>query len=134
VATTERTARNIELLQRGYDAFGRGDMATLETVFHPEVVWHAQRLGSLGGDHRGWGELAQFFAKTMELTDGTFHLELHEILGNDSGAAAVVRSMGSRGGRRLDSRQIHHFHIDEGRIVEVWQFVDDGSEVDAFWS
>ena len=50
---TDRTAINIELVQAGYDAFAKGDLAAVERLFHPEVIWHAQRLGALSGDHKG---------------------------------------------------------------------------------
>jgi ketosteroid isomerase-like protein len=49
---TERAARNVQLVQAGYDAFTAGDLAAVETLFDPEVVWHAQRLGALSGDTR----------------------------------------------------------------------------------
>lgn len=52
----ERAARNVELVQAGYDAFTRGDLDAVETLFHPDVVWHAQPLGALSGDHKGWQE------------------------------------------------------------------------------
>jgi uncharacterized protein len=131
---TDRGARNAELMRDGYGAFATGDMAALKELFAPDVVWHAQRLGALGGDHTGWEELAQFFAHSMELTAGTFRVEVQEILANDHGAAVVVRSSATRGDKVLDSRQIHHFHVTDERVVEVWQFVGDGPAVEAFWS
>lgn len=132
--TVDEATRNAELIGRGYEAFGRGDMAALESLFDPSIVWHAQRLGRLGGDHRGWAELMAFFGETMELTQGTFRLEVEEILANEAGAAVVVRSQARRGDAALDSLQIHHFHIRDDRVVEVWQFVDDGTAVEAFWA
>jgi ketosteroid isomerase-like protein len=32
---------NEDLVRRGYDAFGSGDMQTLRELFHPDIVWHA---------------------------------------------------------------------------------------------
>ena len=46
----ERAARNAELLREGYAAFGRGDLAAVQEIFDPEVVWHAYNLGQLGDD------------------------------------------------------------------------------------
>jgi ketosteroid isomerase-like protein len=69
-----RAARNVELVQAGYDAFTRGDLAAVEKLFDPEVVWHAQRLGALSGDHGGWPEVLRFFGETMELSKGTFRV------------------------------------------------------------
>lgn len=115
-------------------AFAKGDLAALAQLFDPEAVWHAQRLGILGGDHRGWPQVLRFFAQSMELTQGTFGLEIREILANDSSAAAVVRSSARRGDRALDDQQVHLFHFVDGRVVEIWQFVGDGTAVEAFWT
>jgi len=130
----ELSAQNAELLGQGYQAFADQDMATIHRTFSPDVVWHAQRLGILGGDHRGLDAVLQFFGQTMELTAGTFRVEVKEILANANGAAAVVRSSATRGDRTLDSHQIQHFHIKDGQVVEVWQFVSDAHAVEAFWS
>ena len=130
----EQTAQNEDLLRAGYQAFAAQDMAMIQRTFHPDVVWHAQRLGILGGDHRGLDAVLQFFGQTMEITAGTFRLEVKEILANADGAAAVVRSSATRGDRTLDSLQIQHFHMKDGQVVEVWQFVSDGPAVEAFWS
>jgi uncharacterized protein len=130
----ELSVRNAELLGAGFQAFADQDMAMIQRTFSPDVVWHAQRLGALGGDHRGLDAVLQFFGQTMEMTAGTFRVEVKEILSNSNGAAAVVRSTATRGDRTLDSHQIQHFHIEDGQVVEVWQFVGDGPAVEAFWS
>jgi len=130
-ATSER---NAALLRDGYAAFARADLAALGALFSPDAVWHVQRLGQLSGDHRGFPAILQFFGRSAELTMGTFRVDLVEVLANDSGAAAVVRSTGSRNGMDLDDRQIHHFHFREGRVVEIWQYVGDGEATGRFWA
>ena len=130
----DRTARNVQLVQAGYDAFTRGDLAAVEQLFHPEVVWHAQRLGALSGDHYGWPELLGFFADTMEMSDGTFRVTVTERYANPDGVACMVRSRAERDGRILDDRQMHVYRLSGDRVVEVWQFVGDGPAVDRFWS
>jgi uncharacterized protein len=132
--TMERAAENAALVEAGYTAFAKGDLAAVEKAFDPECVWHAQRLGALGGDHRGYPAVLRFFGQTMEMTQGTFRIEIKEVLGNDSGAAVVVRSSAKRGDRSLDDQQIHLLHLRDGRVIEVWQFVGDGPAVEAFWS
>ena len=132
--TMERAAGNAARVEAGYAAFARGDLAAVEQTFDTEVVWHAQRLGVLGGDHRGWSEVAQFFGRTMELTKGTFRIEVKEILANDSSVAVIVRSSARRGDRLLDDQQVHLLHLRDDKVVEVWQYVGDGAAVEAFWS
>ena len=129
-AATENERR----VRQGYAAFVAGDTATLQELFHPGIIWHAQRLGQLGGDHVGWPAVADFFRRSMELTRGTFRAELLEVMSNDNGAAAVVRSSGERDGLRLDDKQVHLFYLEDNRVVEVWQFVGDGEAAAKFWA
>lgn len=130
----ERGARNIQLVRAGYDAFTRGDLAAVAELFHPEVVWHAQRLGALSGDHKGWPEVLRFFGETMEMTKGSFRVTVTEGYSNPGGVACMVRSQAERDGRILDDLQMHVYQLDGDRVVEVWQFVGDGRTVDEFWS
>lgn len=126
--------RNAELLRSGYAAFARGDMAAVQRTWHPDVVWHAQRLGQLSGDHVGWDGFMAFIGRTMELTGGTFRLEVRDVLASPTGAAASVQSIAERpDGRRLNSNQVHLFAVRDGKVAEVWQFVGDVAQADAFW-
>lgn len=131
---TDRAAHNVALMESGYAAFARGDLMALEALFDPDIVWHAQRLGRLGGDHRGWPAVLNFFGESMELTQGTFAVEIREAFGNETGSAAVVRSAGRRGELALDDQQVHVFHVRDDRVTEVWQYVGDGEAAAAFWA
>ena len=135
-ATTNptKTDENAALLAQGYAAFATGDMAALAEFFSPDAVWHVQRLGQLSGDHVGFAAIGAFFGRTMELTNGTFRVEPLEILANDAGAAAVVRSSGQRNGQTLNDRQIQQFHLRDGKVVEVWQYPGDPEATQRFWS
>jgi uncharacterized protein len=98
------------------------------------VVWHAQRLGALSGDHRGWPEVLRFFGETMEMSKGTFRVTVTERYSNPDGVAFMARSQAERDGRTLDDRQMHVFKLRGDQAVEVWQFVGNGRAVDEFWS
>lgn len=128
------SARNTALLEEGFRAFASGDLAALGTLFSPDAVWHVQRLGQLSGDHRGLPAILQFFGRTMELTRGTFRVEVLEVLANENGAVAVVRSRGERDGLTLDDRQLQQFHLRDGRVVEVWQYPGDVEAASRFWA
>jgi len=43
----------------------------------------------LSGDHRGVDDILDFFARTMELTAGSFRVELHDVVANDEHAVAL---------------------------------------------
>jgi hypothetical protein len=129
---TDARTENERRVRAGYEAFGAGDLAAVQELFDPKVVWHVERLGVLAGDHEGWPAIAEFFGKTKELTNGTFTVTVEEMLSNETGVAAVVRSRAERNGKRLDDRQVHLFRLEDGRAVEIWQY--PGVAADDFWS
>ena len=56
-------------------------------------------------------------------------------IGVDGSAPAVAeRLQAEREGKELDSMQSLAFVIVDDRIVEVWIFVEDPAEVEAFWA
>src|SRR5262249_44311525 len=130
---TQAAERNVELLRKGYQDFGRGDLPAVQAAFAPDAVWHAQRLGRLTGDHAGWPAIARFFGLTMELTGGTFRVEVQDVMANDGAVAVVVRSSGRRGAHTLGDRQVHLFRVEAELVREVWQYVGDVAAIDAFW-
>lgn len=44
---------NVDLLRRGYDAFGKGDMDTLRDLLAENIVWHVPGSNILSGDYEG---------------------------------------------------------------------------------
>ena len=125
---------NEELVRRGYDAFAKGDMDTLRELFDPEIVWHFPGHSPLAGDHRGVDAVLGFFGRTMELTAGTFRAELHDVVGDDRHAVGMHLATGEREGRRLEDREVLVFHVRDGRVVEVWQYIENQYTYDEFFS
>jgi ketosteroid isomerase-like protein len=72
--------------------------------------------------------------RAAQLTGGTMRLELEDVLANDSRAVALFRGRATREGRTLDNPTCLRMRIENGQIVEVWEFVWDLFAVDAFWT
>ena len=89
---------NEELVRKGFEAFAKGDVDTLRALFDPDAVWHAPGRSPLSGDHRGVDDILDFFARTMELTAGTFRVELHDVVANDEHAVAMYVARGATPG------------------------------------
>jgi len=122
-----------ELVRRGYDAFSRGDMETLREVFHPQLVWHSPGRNQLAGDHRGVEAVLGFFGRTMELTGGTFRVEVHDVVANDEHVVGLNSVAAQRDGKTLNGRNALVFHVRDGRATEVWQFWEDQYTADEFF-
>ena len=130
----DRAAHNAAIVRRGYEGFARGDMAAVAKEFDPGITWHLYRPGKLGGEYKGVDQVLGFFKQLMELSGGTLRMEVLDLPASDENAAAVVRLTAQRGDRRLDSHQVHLFHVRDERVIEVWQFVDDAHASVEFWS
>jgi ketosteroid isomerase-like protein len=124
---------NAELFRRGYQAFQSGDLDTVRSLFAPDIVWHVPGNNQLSGDYKGADATINSFIRNFELSDGTFKVELHDILANDEHAVALATASGQREGKTLDDRYVHVVHIKDGTLTESWIFDEKQGEVDAFW-
>jgi hypothetical protein len=123
---------NEDLVRQGYDAFAKGDLDTLRKVFAADAVWHTPGHNVLAGDHRGIDAILGFFGQTMELSGGTFRVELHDVVAGDDHAVGLHVARGQRNGRTLEDRSVLVFHVRDGQAVEVWQYNGDNDAVDQF--
>ena len=125
---------NADLLRRGYEAFGKGDMATITELFSEDLVWHLPGNNQLSGVHRGRDAVFAIFAKTTQLSGGTFKIKVHDVLANDEHAVALTRGTASRQGKQLNSLDTDVYHMSNGKVTEFWSFAEDQRLTDEFWS
>ena len=128
------THPNEDLVRRGYEAFGTGDIATLQELFADDIVWHFPGNSPVSGDFNGKAEVLGWLAKNAELSGGTLRVEPHDVLANDEHAVGLIRVSAQREGRSLDDPSVQIFHIKDGKATEVWVHPSDQAASDAFWS
>ncbi len=46
-------AQNVAIVRRGYEAFAKGDIETLKTLFSTNANWNQTETGVLPGNYRG---------------------------------------------------------------------------------
>lgn len=124
---------NADLFRRGYTAFQTGDLDTVRSLFAPDIVWHTPGHSHLSGDTHGVDDTIGLFMRQFEETNGTFAVELHDIVANDEHAVALARFSGQKDGKSISDNYVHVAHIKDGRLTESWIFGDHQDEVDAFW-
>ena len=126
---------NEELVRTGYAAFLGGDLAALNDLFADDIVWHAPGRNQLSGDFHGKDEVFGQFAKVFELTEGSFSLEIHDVLADDEHAVVLTKATGSRpDGRTLEDTSVQVFHVADGKVVEQWLHPGDQYATDEFWA
>ncbi|HYZ91937.1 MAG TPA: nuclear transport factor 2 family protein [Actinomycetota bacterium] len=124
---------NVQRLRDGYAAFARGDLDTVKELWTDDVVWHVGGQSPLAGDYKGQDEIIAFFGKTFEQTGGTLQIDLHDVLGNDEHAVALVTLKAKRDGKSLEMNAVHVFELRDGKTAEFWAFNEDDRRADEFW-
>lgn len=116
------------VVRRMYAAINDRDMDTLVAQFADDAVWH-------GGEAqiRGKEAIAQLVGELIEASEGTLHIDLHDVVANDEHVVALQSTTAERAGRRLADRVVYVFHVANGKIAEAW-FSGDPRVQDEFWS
>jgi ketosteroid isomerase-like protein len=125
---------NEDNLRKGYDAFIKGDIDTVMTLLTDDILWHVPGRNPLSDDYSGKEEVGGFFGKLMELSNGTFQVEVHDVLANDEHAVGLVKLSAERDGKTLQSNDVHVWHVRDGKFSEFWAQPSDQYEFDEFWS
>ena len=124
---------NEDLLRRGYEAFASGDTDTVLSIFAADIAWHVGGSNQTSGDYHGHQEVMGFFGKLMELSQGSFRLEIHDILANDTHGAVLATAYGERDSQTLAAREVNIWHLSDGKATEFWAFAEDQTALDKFF-
>jgi uncharacterized protein len=122
---------NVQLMQDLYDAFGRGDVATVLGAMDPGMQWREAEGNPYQPSGSPWvgpdAVLQNLFIKLGTEWDG---FTVHPKQFHDAGPTVVVegRYTGTykQTGRKLDAQVCHVWHITDGKVTSFQQFVDTG--------
>jgi ketosteroid isomerase-like protein len=134
--TTQTTTSPAAVVQAGFEAFGRGDLAAFAEMFHADATWNHRNPDDLGGIHRGRDGIVAFIVESGERTAGTLRAAPLAVLTGDGGRVAVVTQVsGTRpDGRAFDDTQILLFVVEDDRVRSVDQYIGDPPAVTEFWA
>lgn len=117
-----------------FDAFARRDIAASSALIAEDAVWRFPgRHGALAGAHEGREAIFGFLMKVASLTDGSFHAERIEIVGDDRVAFFHFIGRAQRGGKSLDNDTCLRLEFANGRLIAAQEWVWDLDHVEAFW-
>jgi ketosteroid isomerase-like protein len=125
---------NADLLQAHLDALAHGDLGQAMSFYTDDVVFHYPGRNPLSGDHRGKDQVLAMLGRAMQMTDGTFRPDVHDILASDDHVAALVTVHATRGGTPTEWQAVDIYHVRDGKISEHWTHEVDQELVDRFWS
>lgn len=109
-------------------ALQEGDLATATASLHPDAVWHIPGNGRLAGDYVGPDAIfGDFYAKAVARFDPATPstLTLRSIVADGPIAIAQWRTTGrTLTGADYDNSYAVAFEVRDGKIAEVWEYLD----------
>jgi uncharacterized protein len=123
---------NAVTYRRAADAFRAGDLGTLATTIHEEVIWHLPGTSWMARDFEGRATLLEYLREIMLRTNGTFKLQDVCVSGSDDHVLAVQRFGATVDGEEqfFDASSVMRFS--DGRQKERWFHIHDLNAFDAF--
>ena len=93
------------------------------------------RAGPCAGDAVGRDAVFARFGRYAGETGGTFETTLQRVLTDEDGRViGIHRSVAMRAGKQLDVYCCVVFELENGRIVDALEHIDDLGAWDEFWS
>jgi ketosteroid isomerase-like protein len=138
LASASGDQRNLDIVRRGYEAFGRNDIQGLIALLDDQVVWttpgDASQLPT-GGTRRGHAGVAEFFQTLTSIFD-ILRFEPKEfiaqgdrvvVIGDDTTRVKAT-------GKSIDYRWTHTFTVRNGKVVAFEEYGDASALVAEFRS
>jgi hypothetical protein len=70
----------------------------------------------------------------MELSGGTFSIDVHNVLGDDDLVIALVTVKAQRNGVAASFPEVHVWRMKSGKATEFREYQGDEQREDQFWS
>ena len=122
------------MIRRAYEDFESGDLDLLGVVMGQDVVWHEPGRSDLAGDYTGPEAVLGFLANLRARSDGTFKIEVLDVLSEPERAVVLQRETATRNGKVLNVITAVDFEIHHGKITEVTVYQADTYKFDEFWA
>jgi uncharacterized protein len=126
---------NVDLVKKGYAAFGRGDIEALLGLFAEDIEWTVPATpgAPFGGTMKGREAVGSFFKSLAEAEDFQEFTEEDYIAQDDrvvvkGRSKAVVRATG----RTLALEWVHLFTVKGGKVQKFVEFFDTAAASDAY--
>jgi ketosteroid isomerase-like protein len=128
---------NVEAVQRGYEAFMRGDIAGVLNLLDPQIEWITPGPADLptAGTRRGHAGVTEFFQSLNSLTD-IRQFNIRELIGRGNTVVAlgdsteVVRATGNP----VDTTFVHIFTMKDGKTIRFEERADFSALAEEFRS
>src|SRR5262245_31917556 len=125
---------NRAIIHNAYENFAKGNVPAVFAVFDANITWHVPGHSPLSGHFKGHDQIGGFFQRTMELSGGSFSIDVHNVLTDGDLVIALVTVNAKRRGNSASFPEVHVWRVKNGKVVEFREYQGDEHREDQFWS
>ena len=123
---------NVTLVRDLFAAMDRGDTQWMEDHTSDDIVWHTGGNSRAAGVRRGKDSVREMMGSMAG--SGAMKADVHDVIGNDDhtvvlGTAVVT----APSGKSVEYNYVNVFHIDDGKVTEVWGLAENDAVTDPIW-
>lgn len=121
--------KNLDILKKGYESFAKGDIATVLTTWHDDIVWEeCPGMPMVEGDGKYIGHKAvveKVLAKIPDYIDN-FNIEISDFIDGGDKVAVVGYYTGTlkSTGKPFKAQATHAWTFKDGKASHFFQAVD----------
>lgn len=115
---------NVALIRKGYEAFGRGDVASVLSLFDPAIEWYAPDTVQFGGHYRGPAAVGEFFSMLPE-NYAELNVEPSTFIDRADSVVVLGRHRGrSAAGVAFEIPFVHAWTLSNGKATSFTEYFD----------
>jgi ketosteroid isomerase-like protein len=119
---------NLELIQGGYEAFGRGDVGAVLGIMADDVEWNVPAVLPQGGHARGKDEVGGFFERLLSIWQD-LNLDIEDFVASGDRVCVIGRGSGKVDGTETGYGFVHAWTVRDGRAVRFDEYADPQPEL-----
>ena len=119
---------NLELIQSGYEAFGRGDIAGVLEILSDDIDWNVAEVLPQGGHLHGKDEVTGFFERLGSIWEG-LNLEIEDFVASGDRVCVIGKGSGSVSGTRTGYGFVHAWTVRDGAAARFAEYADPAPEL-----
>ena len=124
---------NIAAVEKGFEAFNKGDMATLAPLIAEDATQSVPGKSQFAGEYNGRDEMLALYGRLGETSNGTFQAQLQKTEADGDKVIATYHGTGQRDDKTLNTINRLEFTLKDGVYTRLVDNPDDLQNWDEFW-
>ncbi len=122
-----------EFLARQREMYAGGDLAAVDELLAPDVVWHVPGTSPIAGDYHGHQAVTRYFRLRRELAGGAIRVTKGGEAHHEEALVQLADGRAPLGAQEVMWRTAGVYRVADGRIAEAWLVPLDQEHFDRVW-